>query len=83
MTKKEVSSCKYFKRLADGIRKIFWDGYIGKVDVSKIPGQYGTSTFGNAIEGDVIELVGKSTGQQFLPKNPSANGPDLYLPPPK
>ena len=50
---------------------------IGKVSVEGLPGKYGESAFGTAIEERVNQLIGQKTGQPHIVKHGNANGADF------
>lgn len=61
---------------AFGVRKIIWNGYIGRV--TNLPRlRPGTTPFGNEMEPKVRRLVERATGQKYKTKAGNAPGPDI------
>jgi len=63
------------KEPGSNVRRVYWEGVIGKVPVPKAP--VGSGLRGNMIEDRIRRLVQRRIGQRFMKKHPSANGPDL------
>jgi RHS repeat-associated protein len=65
-----------------GMEEIVWQGKIGQFSEAELAEMAQASggdpaKFGNLAEAPVCQMVGDATGQDFLSKDPSANGPDL------
>lgn len=65
-----------FGRSTDGVRRLAYDGAIGRVPV---PGgvRPGTAPFGNALEPLILAQLARLTGQRFRSKRANAGGPDI------
>jgi hypothetical protein len=65
-------------RKSGGFQDLKFFGKIGKVPKARLPtAPFGSSEFGNAIEGEVRTIVEKATGQKFRVKGPNEGGADL------
>lgn len=63
---------------ADDYSTPVWEGVIGQVDTTGLPGKYGDADFGTKIEARVNDLVSQATGQAQVPKpHGSSTGPDF------
>jgi uncharacterized protein YukE len=63
---------------ADDYSTPVWEGVIGKVDLTGLPGKYGDADFGTKIEARVNDLVSQATGQAQVPKpHGQSTGPDF------
>lgn len=69
-----------FRPDATGVRRIVWDGRLGRVRKlpPHVPGHF---RFGNLIEEQVRQMVSRWTGQRFVKHRPNASGPDLVARP--
>lgn len=64
-------------RAGASARTVMWEGQIGTI---QIPQGMTPTQIGNAVEEEVRQLVGRTTGQTFPTKAANAPGPDLHIP---
>jgi RHS repeat-associated protein len=67
----------HLKIYKNDLSTVVSDKWIGKVEVKDLPGKYGSSAFGTAIEERVNQLVARATGQLHVWKHGNTNGVDF------